>query len=433
MSAIIVPDEQNQQLQALGDDIVRNRSRDEEMILGCDSGETLEILLERLDAWKHVCEYLCSYISATARAQRSQSREYDNILKNVNYPLKEGLHFQASKDGVAGLFETIYFNTKEFVKAYAAAEENLNASVLPILRHLLKEIKSKAKQLKVDKSKGQNLVKKASFATQQHINFLVKTTQSYDASTGKKIEQSYDPYLVRRGVDSRLVDQAMKEKVDRQENQEIQESFLWFEMHILQSVQSVLAKLFQFMESQFDHQHAMYGDILGTAQLIHPDLEWLSFVERKNAALLNPEALRRSSVYSTFPNMDHRATKPIMEGDLGYQSRGIPKHGHCVVTRAGYLHYFDSQDEPHQQSIPEISLYLADCSVNPVDNANFSVQGVNVSKRNFVNPFHTTTQHIFRAQSFDEAEKWISAIDTAIRELPSSLSSLCEPAGIAAT
>lgn len=370
----------------------------------------------------------------------------------MNYPLKEGLHFQASKDGVAGLFETIYFNTKvrrnvyssmntilsnyiskEFVKVYAASEENLNASVLPILRRLLKEIKSKAKQLKVDKSKGENLVKKARLATEQHIILLAKTTRSYDASTGKKIEQPYDPYLVRQGVDIRLVDQAMKEKVDRQENEEIQKSFLWFEMHILQSVQSVLAKLFQFMGSQFDHQHAMYGDILGTAQLIHPDLEWFSFVERKNAALRNSEALRRSSVYSTFPNKDHRATKPIMEGDLVYQPRGIPKLGHCVVTRAGYLHYFDSKDDPTQQSIPEISLYLADCSINSVDNANFRVQGVNVSKRNLVNPFHTTTQHIFRAQSFDEAEKWLSAIDTAIRELPSSLSSLYEPTGIGAT
>ena len=120
---------------------------------------------------------------------------------------------------------------------YAAAEENLIANVLPILRRLLKEIKSKAKQLKIDSSKGENLVKKAWLATQKHIIFLATTTRSYDASTGNtKIEQSYDPYLVRQAIDNRLIDQAMKEKVDRQENEEIQESFLWFEMHILQTV-----------------------------------------------------------------------------------------------------------------------------------------------------------------------------------------------------
>lgn len=323
---------------------------------------------------------------------------------------------------------------------YAAAEENLIANVLPILRRLLKEIKSKAKQLKIDSSKGENKVKKAWLATQKHIMFLAKTTRFYDASTGNtKIEQSYDPYLVRQAIDNRLIDQAMKEKIDKQENEEIQESFLWFEMHILQTVQCVLSKLFQFMGGQFNHYHAMYGDILGTAQLIHPDLEWFSFVERKNAALMSldnnnsgDEIPRRASVYTTFPNKDHRATIPIIEGDLLLLNHQIPtrgststttsKSGHCVVTRAGYLHCFDCRYDSHQRLIPEISLYLADCSVHSVDrlSMDFSVQGVNVSNRNLVNPFHMTTQYNFRAQSSDEVGKWLSAIDIAIRQMPSS-------------
>jgi hypothetical protein len=300
------------------------------------------------------------------------------------------------------------------VKVNAAAEGNLNESVLPMLQRLLKEIKSKAKQLKIDKSKGANLIEKAWRATQKHILLLARSTRSYDASTGYKIERSHDPYLLRQGVNSRLIEQATREKVDRQENQEIQESFLWFEMHILQTVQCVLAKLFQFMGGQFDHQRAMYGDILGTAQLIHPDLEWFSFVERKNAALLNSEAIRRLSVYTTFPNKDHRATKPIIEGDLVCRSNDILKNYHYVVTHAGYLHGFDRDNTHYQASVPEMSLYLADCSISPVNDVEFSVQGVNVSSRNLVNPFHAVTQYIFRAQSVEEAKKWYSAIDAAI-------------------
>ncbi|KAJ5973956.1 hypothetical protein N7481_011166 [Penicillium waksmanii] len=421
MSAIIAPDEYSQQLAALGDDSVSRCSTDEETILGYDSGETIDILLERLSAWKHVCEYLYSYISATAKAQKSQSREYETILKSVSYPLEEGHHFKPSTDGVAGLFENIYTNTKEMVKVYALAERNLNDSVLLMLERLLKEIKSEAKQLKVDKSNGANLIAKAWRATQKHIILLAKSTRSYDASTGNKVEQSHDPYLLRQGVHSKLIEQATKEKDDRQENQEIQESFLWFEMHILQTVQCVIAKFFQFMGGQLDHQRAMYGDILGTAQLIHPDLEWFSFVERKNAALLDPEPLRRLSVYSTFPNKDHRATKPIIEGDLECHCHGITKECHYVVTRAGYLHGFGRNKELYQQPVPEMSLYLANCSIGPVNDLNFSVQGVNVSSRNSVNPFHTTTKFIFRAQSTDEAERWHSAIDAAIRHSTSSL------------
>ena len=225
------------------------------------------------------------------------------------------------------------------------AEGSLNESVLPVLERLLKEIKSKAKQLKGDKFKGPNLIEKAWRATQKHIILLAKSTRSYDAGTGSKIERSHDPYILRQGVDNRLNEQAAKEKDDQQENQDIQESFLWFEMHILQTVQCVVAKFFQFMGDQLDHQHAMYGDILGTAQPIHPDLEWFKFVERENALLPNPETIRRLSVHTTFPNKDHQATKPIIEGDLECRSHGITKDCHYVVTRAGYLHGFGRRND----------------------------------------------------------------------------------------
>ncbi|KAJ5358421.1 uncharacterized protein N7496_010834 [Penicillium cataractarum] len=385
MSAIKPPGEHKQQLGGLGGDIMRYCSTDEETILCSDSIETIDILLERLRAWKHVCEYLCSYVSATAKAQKSQSLEFETILK-------------------------------EMVKVYSVAQGNLNDSVLPMLERLLKEIKSEAKQLKAHRSNGPHLIEKAWRATQKHIILLAKSTRSYDAGTKHKIEQSHDPYLLRQGVDSRLHEQAMKEMNDQQENQEIQESFLWFEMHILQTVQCVLAKFFQFMGGQLDHLHAMYGDILGTAQLIRPDLEWLKFVERKNASPLNPEALERSSVYTTFPNKDHRATKPIIEGNLICQSHGINEDGYYVVTRAGYLYGFGRENNLNQRLAPNLSLYLPNCSIGSVDDVEFNVRGVDLSSRNPVNPFYTTYEFIFKAQSADEAEKWHSAMDEAIRQ-----------------
>ncbi|OJK03475.1 hypothetical protein ASPACDRAFT_111269 [Aspergillus aculeatus ATCC 16872] len=419
--SVIASDEQSQQLGAPDGESLSRCSADEEPVLGSDSGETIHILLERLMAWKHVCEYLRSYIVATAKAQKSQSREYEMILKSVSSPLKESHHFKPSTDGVAGLFEDIYINTKEMVNVYAAAEQNLNDSVQPMLERLIEEIKFKAKQLRFDRSRGTSLIEKAWRATQKHIILLARSTRSFDAGTVNMIKQSHDPYLLRQVVDSQLHEQATKEQDDRQENREIQESFLWFEMHILQTVQCVLAKLFQFMGGQFDHQRAMYGDILGTAQLIHPDLEWFSFVERKNAAPLDHEAMQRLSVYTTFPNKDHRATKPIIEGDLVCDSHGTTKDCHCVVTPAGYLYGFGYYDDLSRHTVPELSLFLANCYISPVDNVNFIVQGVDLSSRSLVNPFHTTTEFRFRAQSPNEAEKWHSAIDVAIRLPTSSL------------
>ena len=43
--------------------------------------QTTTLLLERLRAWKHMCGYLEDYFAATAKVQKSQSKEYEKILK----------------------------------------------------------------------------------------------------------------------------------------------------------------------------------------------------------------------------------------------------------------------------------------------------------------------------------------------------------------
>lgn len=37
--------------------------------------------MERLRAWKHMCVYLEDYVSATAKVQKSQSKDYEKVLK----------------------------------------------------------------------------------------------------------------------------------------------------------------------------------------------------------------------------------------------------------------------------------------------------------------------------------------------------------------
>lgn len=309
------------------------------------------------------------------------------------------------------------------VEMYIETERNLRDSVLPILERLHGEINSKTKELKADGSKGANIVEKARRATLKHIALLAQSTVSYDATTGNKIEPYHDPYLLHRGIKYRLDRQAMKEHEDRQDNLEMQGSFLWFEMHVLLTVQCALAKLFEHMGGQLDHQRTMYGDILGTAQLILPELEWMSFVERKNATLPYPRSLPRSLASTMFPNKDHPATEPIIEGDLERHSHGITKNyntGHYVITPAGYLHGFSHNDNPYHKPAPNLSLYLPNCIINAVNGINFSVKGVDVSSRKIGNPFHVTTEFSFSAHSTDDAERWCSAIEETIRLTTSS-------------
>jgi hypothetical protein len=43
--------------------------------------QTTRLLLERLQAWKHMCCYLEDYIETTAKVQKSHSKEYEKVLK----------------------------------------------------------------------------------------------------------------------------------------------------------------------------------------------------------------------------------------------------------------------------------------------------------------------------------------------------------------
>ena len=43
--------------------------------------QTTAILVERLQAWKHMCGYLENYVTATHKAQKAQSKEFEKVFK----------------------------------------------------------------------------------------------------------------------------------------------------------------------------------------------------------------------------------------------------------------------------------------------------------------------------------------------------------------
>jgi len=394
---------------------------DDEAIPDTDSSETTKLLLERLRAWKHMCGNLEDYVSVTAKVQKSQSKDHEKILKTVSEPLKEGNHFSSSAGGVNGLFENMRNNSQGMINMYLETEKNLKGSVLPTLERLHKEIKNKSKELQSGAAKGAKAVEKARQATQKHIELLGQHTASHDAAANIKIETQHDPYILRRGINHRLNKQVTEENNHRNDILAIQNSFAQFEAHVLQTIQGALDQFFQFMGGQLDRQRAMYADILGTAQRIPADFEWMNFVVSNDATLVNPDSPPRSLSSITFPNMDHRATQALIEGSLERRSRAVIKGystGYYVVTPARYLHEFKDNNDFHKDPTPELSLYLPDCVVGAIDGVKFNVKGKDVSSGKIGNAFHTTTELSFKAHSASDAEKWWTVIKDCTRGTP---------------
>jgi hypothetical protein len=336
----------------------------------------------------------------------------------VNEPLKEGHHYSSSAGGVAGLFENIRNNTQGMVNMYLEGEKNIKDGVLPSLERLHKEIKNKSKELSTGASKGAKAVEKARGLTQKHIELLGQNSASFDAAASNKIEQQHDPYLLKRGINHRLNNQVNEENNHRQDILAVQNSFQQFEAHVLQTVQATLEQFHQHMGGQLERQRGMYADILGTAQRIPPDFEWVNFCVRNDATLVNPDSPPRTFSSITFPNMDHRSTQPLIEGSLERRSRAIVKGystGYYVVTPARYLHEFKDNDDFRRDPSPELSLYLPDCIVGAIDGVKFNVKGKDVSSGKIGNAFHTNTELSFKAHTANDAEKWWSVIKDATR------------------
>jgi len=389
---------------------------DDDGVTEGDPSTTTGLLLERLQAWKHMCGYLENYVSAVAKDQAARSKDQEKILKTVSSPLREGDHFDPALGGIAGLFENLRANTQAQSTLLAETSKNLTGQVLPILQRLHTEIKSKNKEISAGAGKSAKAVEHARAASQKYIDSLGQHVGVFDA-VGGKVTAHNDPYVLQRGIYHRLNKQLLEENNNRQDLLSVQNSFQQFEAHVITTVQAAVNSYNQFMSGQADRQKAMYGDIASTASNIPLDFEWNGFVNRSGHILVNPGAPTRTIDHVSFPNQNHRSTRPLIEGSLERKSRGMGalkgySSGYYTVTPAHYLHEFKDNDNFHKDPTPEISLYLPDCTIGAVDGPRFTIKGKDTSGGKLGQKMAMTSEFAFKAHSAADAQQWHSIIST---------------------
>lgn len=376
-----------------------------------DPSTALGLLQERLQAWKHMCGYLEEYIKEVAKVQKSSAKDQDKILKSLSNPLREGHHFDSALGGVSGLFENLRANTQSQSNLYTETEKNLTGQVLPILERLHAEIKAKSKELDSGAGKGAKAVDAARKHSQKFIDSLATSSARFD-SAGGKLAAEDDPYVLQRGIYHRLNKQVLEENNNRQDVIAVQNSFQEFESHVVTVVQTAVNSYNQFMSGQADRQKAMFGDIASTASNIPLDFEWNGFRERNSNTLVNPNAPPRSMDGIAFPNQDHRATKPLIEGSLERKARGGMgaltgyKSAYYAITPAGWLHEYKDNDNFQKEPSPEKSLYIPDCTIGAVDGQRFTIKGKDSSGNKLSQKMSISSDFQFKAHTNADAVKW---------------------------
>jgi len=249
-----------------------------------EAGDVGGLLVERLRAWKHAVAYLEAYVTQTESMHKSLGKEYHKVLKAVDEPLREGHHFQQSVGGVASLFENIRANTVRLSTSHHETAGELKSTVLPILERLHKEIRDRQKHVQSESEKSAKSVAKTRNSTQAHIELLGQHTSAFESTggtsagghdghhfklhhsnTGGKHKPEFDPYLLRRGVLSRLAKQLHEEDAQRQELIGVQNHSQEFEAKIVQTIHQALAALNQTMHAQAELQKQLYGGTVGSS------------------------------------------------------------------------------------------------------------------------------------------------------------------------
>lgn len=414
MNSIIQPTRQSTMQSAMSEDAVPSG----------DPRNTTELLAERMSAWRCAVEYVDEYVNATERMERAQAKEYEKVLKTIQSPLRAGHHFDQNVGGIAGLFENMRQNTQAMINTHLETEKNIRANVIPIVDRLRRDIKQKTKELASGALKSVKEVEKARNITQKYIELLGQNAAGFDAS-GSRFNSSEDPYVLRRGVLHRLSKQVMEENNHRHELVALQQNFGQFEQHIVEVIQTTLAALTGLMNGQGQSQEQHYSDMLGTAQAIPSNFEWIGFLSRSGDILIDPTTPDRNMDSITFPNQDHRATNPIIEGTLERKSRNKLSFsgfstGYYAVTPSKYLHEFKDDDNIRKDPTPELSIYLPDATLGVPNGEKFHVKGKDVSK-GLGSKLTGTPEIQFKAATADEAQKWFKAFQIAISNVPSTI------------
>ncbi|KAG5922039.1 hypothetical protein E4U42_005613 [Claviceps africana] len=368
-------------------------------------------------------------MTAVEKLHGRQAKEYEKVLKwqrpsvngsrrltvrgqTISNPLREGHHFDQSLGGVAGFFENVRSNTQSQINSNLETEKSLRGSVLPILDRLHKEIKHKAKELQSGAQSGAKEVEKLRNITQKQIELLGQHTASYE-SAGGKLNAGDDPYVLHRGVMHRLNSQVIAENNHHNDLIAVQNNLQTFEAHVVEVFQQAFEAFVQLAGGQGQKTSALYQDMLGTIQCVPANFEWQNFTQRSSDRLADPEGQPRSVDSIQFPNMDHAATKPLIEGSLERRSRNKLSWGYSagyyVVTPSKWLHEFKDTDDVRQNPKPELSMYLPDAVIGAPSGEKFNVKGKDRSGT-MSSKLTGSTELAFKAHSAADAQKWFQVI-----------------------
>ncbi|PVV02273.1 hypothetical protein BB560_003282 [Smittium megazygosporum] len=369
------------------------------------SGDENDLLVQRLQAWKHLVKALSAYLSNLADHYSNMAKSLIKVNQSLVTNQVDAQYFLPSHaGGVFDFTEGISAQSKTLSERYAILAKFFSEDIIPNLQSLRKEIKNTVSQYQKNAKDAYSSVNKYQKLIDEEVSKLSKAIDNIFRGQLKN-----DPWLSKQAIEKNIQKRSGADKAFYETIQS--------EISKLRSFDISLAERFSKLVYEYTNKIALSilpNDnnsvvFLTQIQNLQPNVEWDAFANKFGSLISQPMGItaEASSVDLNYPHKDNKMIQIVKSGPLERQ-KGIIKTftlSNIVITEAGFLHSFPKSDT-HMQGDPDTSIYLVRATVEPGSNNTFVVK--------VPSGYPGKGTNTFRATSQTATTGWINAIQSKI-------------------
>ncbi|OMJ17701.1 hypothetical protein AYI69_g7330 [Smittium culicis] len=397
-----------------------------EVVANVGTGNDNDLIIMRLQAWKHIVKAISAFFSSQAENCISQAKTLPKLDSNLVIKLADSQFFM--DNGCAGVLDIvggIKMMNKTMADQLGAFSAFLNSELVPQLQALRKEIKNEVKKYcdnisssvsnisKIQKDIDDESIKLSksvdSHFKQQYKNdpwlcnqgiflfsFSYASPLTHPPPPSACMHLSIIKYLKKRCVADDAYFRLMQSEIARVGS---------FDSSLSERLSKIIHNYTQFTTKNIIPNDLSSAGFLANLANVDNSMEWVNFMESYASALSSP--MGRLSVNShldvDYPHKDSDYVAVIKSGSVE-REKGLIKsfsRAFLVLTNLGYLHSFGSESDVENAN-PDISLFIVKASVEKSHNNTITIK--------IPSGYPGKGTQNIKFSDAKEMEDWISAI-----------------------
>ncbi|PVU97057.1 hypothetical protein BB561_000797 [Smittium simulii] len=372
------------------------------------SGDDSDLVIQRLQAWKHIVKIFSGFLTAFAESAMSQTKSIMKVEQTMRLNAVDSQFFlPSSSGGIIDLFEGVIAENKALASRNAAISKIFTDELVPNLQALRKEIKTQVKTY------SSNVAVAVSPA-----NKYQKQIEDESAKLSRAVDNMYkqifkvDPWLCKQAIEQIILKKVGADNVYYNTIQSEVAKIGNFDLTLSERFAKIVIAYTTHLGEKLLPSDINTLSFLDSVKKMSPSLEWNAFLLKYDSALKEPCG-KSEHVKAEDVEYAHKNSKyvQVIKTDQIEREKGLIKsftRANIVITHCGFLHSF-SKNDPEMIGDPDITLVLTKATVETGLNNTFTVK--------IPSGYSGKGTHSFRCLTQSAVAEWVAAIQSRIENL----------------